>query len=102
MKKRVTISFVEKSDETVEAAREFFELFFRHNAPMWCDVDGEINVSVTALPSDEERERYLSIVRAHYGEAGVEPVAASSDEERGYSTVADLRRHYGCDDGGAQ
>lgn len=93
MKKRVTISFVDPCEETVGEVREFFELFIKQNLPIWCPHVSEINVSVTALPSDEERERYLSIVRAHYGEAGVEPVAASSDEARmAMQRVVDIER----------
>lgn len=79
MKQRVTISFVENTDGTaeLETCKGFFESLMGHHLPMWCDVDGGINVSV-------------------------EPVAEPRDEVRGYATVSDLRRHYGCDAGGAQ
>lgn len=85
MRQRVTISFVEDTDGTaeLETCKGFFESLMGHYLPTWCDVDGEINVSVEPVAAEHHSDEYF-------------------EAPRGNGYIAWLRRHYGCDDGGAQ
>lgn len=100
MRLNVTISFVENTDGTaeLETCKGFFESLMGHHLPMWCDVDGEINVSVepVAASSDEATPHsHVADFLKHHGDEYFEA-------PRGNGYIAWLRKHYGCDDGGAQ
>ena len=99
MKQRVTISFVEDEYEGRVLSRDFWDAVVRDEATRWCHGFSEINVSVEPVAASRDESTplhsHVADFLEHHGDEYFE-------EPRGNGYVAWLRKHYGCDDGGAQ
>lgn len=105
MSHRVTISFVEDEEIAIDDNKVFWQECAQHMLLRWTKNASEINVSVEPIAASRDEATLLQSQVAEFMKRHGDEYFKDLDF-RNSATAAlnifNLRKYYGCDDGGAQ
>ena len=105
MRQRVTISFIEDDGDTsLEENRKFWLDYVTRNMSYWMEDSSDINVSVEPVAAGDESTSvdFRHSATAALMEFNRQKFIATLPPLPEFETIAQLRKYYGCDNGGAR